>query len=181
MKHVLIVLSLVVSMAAFAADDDSALAVRLEKVNSRLAVFEKSKDRFFVEQHNLEIRRLRAERREIEAKLAKARLDRGTEEFSRKSEALKEAVEAQWSTNAVIDVSHVPNVPELPAGIASVQIVEQTAVWERGCGKAYAENGVIEVDGGDRPTLWVVRREYDADGRLIKVTPVRRQAVMTGL
>jgi len=177
MKPVLFLLGAALSLAVCAADDRAALNARLEKVNARLSVFEKSKDHIFVERHLHEVHRLRKEKQALLGKLAKIRDAAEREEFDRKSEALRENLERQWATNAVIDVSHVPGVPGLPSSVEAVQLLEQTPIWTQGCGKTYAENGVVVVDGGERQSLWIVRKDYDAEGRLTKVTPICRYAM----
>jgi len=177
MKCLVFALVSLLTLCAVSADDPAALDARLKKINVRLGTIEKSKNRIYIEQHNLEIGRLREEKEEIEAKLARDRQSRERDEFERKSEALKAELDRQWATNSVIDVSHVPNVPGLPSNVEAVRLVEKTPVWVAGSGKAYKENGVVVVDGGERQSLWIVQKDYDAEGRLMKVTPICRYAM----
>lgn len=138
-------------VAADAAAARAVLVEKLETVNRRLARFEQSKDRIFIEQHLSEARLLRDERERIEGEIA----------------ALDAPVEKP---------SPVPS-PTAPLAAVQVAAAAQVAatnmpVWVGGRGVGYAETCVTAVSDAKRTVYWLVRREFDSEGRLEKVIPV---------
>jgi len=128
-----------------AASERAALVAKLETVNRRLGRFEHSKDRIFLEQHMSEIRQLRDERERLQSQI--------------------DAIDAPS-----VETRHdlLPIAPTVAAQIA----VTSTPAWVRGGSVGYAETCVTAVLGSDKPAYWLVRREFDSEGRLEKVIPV---------
>lgn len=148
------------------------LVSRLEKVNVRLERFSRSKDRIFLERNISLIYRLKAEKESLEKKIGKLDAARARAAYERDLPSRRAEVESQWLSNRVVDVSGLTATNETAVVERPVPLAADGPLWEKGKGMGYTEDGVVAVTGGSRPVLWLVRREYDTEGRLIRVTPV---------
>ena len=149
------------------------LVAKLEKVKGKLKRFDKSKDRFFLENHVFEIRRLRKEREQLEDAIAKLDQAKAKEEYERTVPAERARLESQWEANRNVDISGMSSTNETAGASMPVPLMTEGPIWTRGVGMGYTEESVAAVSGKDRRTLWLVRKEYDAEGRLLKVVPVK--------
>lgn len=178
---VAIVLAATFAAGAFAEDATATgsreeIAAQLAKVSKRLERFDKAKNRIFVEQHIVEVHRLRTEKEKLEAALK--RLDRQAAQATLKKElpTLRSEVEKKWDADKVVDIS-AQAVTNGAVAALPVQVMAEEPVWAKGCGRGYSEDCVTAVLEGERPVFWIVRKDYDAEGRLIKVTPKRECAL----
>lgn len=149
------------------------LVAKLEKVKGKLKRFDKSKDRFFLENHVFEIRRLRKERELLEDAIARLDQAKAKEDYERTAPAERARLEGQWEENRNVDISGMSSTNAAPAAALPVPFMTEGPLWTRGVGMGYTEESVVAVSGKDRRTLWLVRKEYDAEGRLLKVVPVK--------